>query len=594
MPNELKDRKLRVIIFARVSTDKQELTGLSMEDQEERGIDYCKKYNYPYLVIREPGISGKLAHTERDGLKNLLSKTLRTYDIKTQEYEQEYNAVFVTEYERISRNEIDAPFIKLHLAQNKITLIENGNIIDISDLNQSLLISLKGFLAHYEREKIRERVQRALERSASIGRAKGGPILNYGYTKNDNKLMIIDEIEADIVRKIFAWSKEGHGTKVIANKLNELKIPTKRSRSSNGQMKVRGKTINSFVWRDAVVYGILTNPVYIGIRIHKGKTYKCPEIIEKDEFEITQQRLSKNNAFKNTTNKHFYLLKGLILCGNCGQSFYGHKRADLSDNQYICHSQRYGNFCKNRGIGIERLNKIVWSLLLDLPNNINKLVIEENTSYVNDLIKKISVYKDKLIKLFLKKDKLVQLILRNPSIEKNLESDLVKISNTIDTTTQQIERMERELHMSSSHGDLVGFLNNQLSPYVNSEVNDLEKQTIIRAFVEMIIVKWNSAINNHIVCVEFKISKLSDLSVQGIGTVKYRKMGWSFREQNISYGFRIINPEIKVVEKSDGTISIKEINPHKTTHGFQVNDDSFSSDNMMNLRHIMSSKRKSK
>jgi hypothetical protein len=50
------------------------------------------------------------------------------------------------------------------------------------------------------------------------------------------------------------------------------------------------------------------------------------------------------------------MLKGLIVCPVCGMRFYGRKRVDLSDNQYICCSQRLKNFCGNRGMNIDKMN----------------------------------------------------------------------------------------------------------------------------------------------------------------------------------------------------------------------------------------------
>ena len=47
---------------------------------------------------------------------------------------------------------------------------------------------------------------------------------------------------------------------------------------------------------------------------------------------------------------------------------YGRKRIDLSDNQYICSSQRYSKkYCGNRGINIDKIEKRMINSIINLP-----------------------------------------------------------------------------------------------------------------------------------------------------------------------------------------------------------------------------------
>jgi len=584
---------MKVLILARVSTEEQAKSGVSLDDQIKRGIEYCTLNNHTYEVIREAGISGSLMHTERKGLSRLIDLTKRVYDKNNKTFTQEYDAVYVIDYDRITRNDADGYFIKTHLYENQVMLIENGNIIDVNDPNQQMLLSFKNALAVHEKERIKQRVRRSLERSASDGKAKGGPFINYGYKKDENKIMIIDPIEANVVKLIFDMCIKGSGTLTIANHLNNLGIPTKRASSAKGYMNVRGSRVHEFKWRDSVVYGILVNPIYIGKRTHKNHVFNCPSIIDEDTFQYAQECLKTKSKFKDTTNKHFYLLKGLIVCGTCEKSFHGKKREDLSDNQYVCTSQRYGNYCGNRGINIERLNNMVWKFVLDLPNNAHELVIDKNDEYVNSLNMSLSKYKTELEQNTNRMNRIINLYTDNPELEPTLKPNILTINNTIISAQAKINRIERELVMSSSHGELVSFLNQQIGPYKNKELSDKEKQTIIRSFVKFVIVKWNNAINSHIICVQFSINRFSELRLQSLGAVEYKTMGWRYQEKLISYGFRIINPEIKGVQRKDGSVRIDEINIDKQVFGFQVNDDPFSIDKIEKYDRITERKRKS-
>ena len=82
------------------------------------------------------------------------------------------------------------------------------------------------------------------------GKVGGGLLINYGYTKDENKMLVIDPVESKVVKLIYQLCLEGKGTKVISNYLNENNIPTKRMNVKNSSMKVKGKKkINFYLER---------------------------------------------------------------------------------------------------------------------------------------------------------------------------------------------------------------------------------------------------------------------------------------------------------------------------------------------------------
>jgi site-specific DNA recombinase len=561
---------MKVAIFCRVSTDEQALKGVSLRDQEERGKQFCIENNYTYEVFREPGYSGELPLHERPVFFDLLQKTELDKNHKS-----EYQAIYLIDFDRISRDEGIFATIKNHFILNKTIIFDKGVAIDLNDPTQNLLVSIKGSLAAYENKKLRERIKRSLERSVIEGKAGGGALIVYGYTKDIEGKLIVDEFESLVVKRIFQMSVDGIGTRQIANKLNEEGIPTKRGRSKNGSMLVNGQKKTSFTWRDSVVYGILKNSIYIGKRRFKGKIYPSPTIINEEQYHFVQKALKTRANFKNTTNKYHYLLKGMLICGNCGQRFYGRKRQDLSDNQYICCSQRYGEFCGNRGINIDRLDDVVWRQLMMLPNNIRKLVITSKDEYTKGLNEKLNKAKEHLIIYESRKSRLLDLYLKNPDIQTTLEDDVVKVAQKIEKKKQEIDKFDREILMASSHGTLVQQLTKQINLYKSQKPDEITMQKIIRSFVNFIIIKWRKEISTHILCIDFKIDKLSDLYIQGLSSVGYEKIGWSFKQKDISYGFRIIDPKIQILPKEGGREHWK-VFLGETNFGFNVLDDPFS------------------
>jgi site-specific DNA recombinase len=414
------------------------------------------------------------------------------------------------------------------------------------------MVSIKGSLAAYEIAKMKERIKLALERSVIDGKAGGGAVLNYGYCKGGNKILQINEDEARVVRLIYDFALTGMGTKRIANELNNQKIPTKRSNIPKGRLKIKGVVVREFVWRDSTIYRILTNSIYCGEREFKGRKYNSPAIIEKNKFMLVQELLKDRKHYVNTTNKYSYLLKGLIICPICKNLFYGRKRADLSDNQYVCCSQRYSEFCGNRGINIDKIDNIIWKSILELPKRIKSLVVDKNDEYVIALKNAIDNSKATLFELENRKNKLVEEIYRSPKLSSIFRENLNTLADNIEYETKNLQDKERQLEMSNQHSSLVKTLESQISPFNKKKVNIEEKQRVVRSLISFIVVKWSEERGEHLIWTQFRISELSDLQIQGLSKVSYHKSGFTYKENKIVYEFRLGSQKAEVSNTKEG------------------------------------------
>jgi len=186
----------------------------------------------------------------------------------------------------------------------------------------------------YESELTALRVQRDMARHASTGKPHGK--LLYGYRREydpaTGKLQrqVIDErprlaiaggcvgaglfsIEwytaAGIVRECASRVVAGWSLYEIARDLNRRGIPTPR-RSPGG-------------WQPSQVRDMVTNPGYIGRRIHRGKDIgpaKWPAILEEGVFAVCVNKLTDpaRRDQRDTAIKH--LLSGIATCSVCGSS----------------------------------------------------------------------------------------------------------------------------------------------------------------------------------------------------------------------------------------------------------------------------------
>ena len=504
-------------IYCRVSTDEQAQKGLSLKDQEQKGIALANKHGFNYEVYIDAGVSGKLAFNKRPQLKLLID---RITDGKIQ-------AIFVADIHRLSRgDQMQSIILKSIFKENNVKLFEGDVEIDLDDVNQMLLTDMKFLLSAYEVASMSKRIKEKILTGIKLGHVNGGPIKTYGYEKGEDKIMIIKSDEAKVVKLIFEMSLKGMGTKVIANRLNDLKIPTKRSNSEKGYMKVRGKLKTEFVWRDSVVYRILTNPIYKGKRKFKGEYYDCPAIIEADVFQIVGEKLKSKKSYVDTRNKYTYLLKGLIYCSRCRGRMYGRKREDLSDNAYICTTQRYkGEFCGNRGISINYIEKVVIDNLLSLDKQVESFYdkLQKDGKYYASQSYDLEINKKRLNELYIGREKLLD-IAQKGGVDPNLFRDRFnKLTKETEQVTELINNAKKNLGIFLQKEEVIKFIKSAIKEFKKNQDND-SKINFLRSFISTIYIRWDDESLTHWIAIKYKIDKLSqyiltkELTVNRTGT----------------------------------------------------------------------------
>lgn len=524
----------KIAIYVRVSTEEQKIKGISLHDQKERGIDFCKRNNFEYEVFEDGGISGEDPIEKRPELKRLLECLLdnkkKINDIEI----DEFYGIYVIEIDRLSRNTKVSRIIKEILISNNIKLfVSEGKETNFEDPNENLMFELKSLLSEFENMKTKVRIKSALKRNVIDGKVGGGKLIPFGYTKDANKKLVIDEFESNILKLIYNLCLQGKGTKVIADYLNENNIPTKRG-ILNAPMKVKDKQKINFVWRDAVVYRILTNPIYKGERLYKGDIYKSPVIIEPNIFDSIQDLLKKRKNTKNTTNKYFYLLKGIIYCGKCGSRMYGRKREDLSDNQYICSSQRFkGEFCGNRGINITKIEAIVVESIINLPKHYEDYIVR---SYSDDSINNglKSIEELKLVKSSIEDEakKLVELFTSSNLTNKNQVIESLNQKNSdIEKLNNKISEIENSLVDKKNDEDLLILIKN-ISKKLKQNKKDINViKDIVTGLIEKINIQWFEDDNKlfHYVMIDYLFNHKTGVKITKSLDVNYNKSGYSFR-----------------------------------------------------------------
>ena len=303
-------RKLRVAVYARVSTDSNEQLA-SLESQKnhyERYIKARPDWEYAGLYYDE-GVSGT-SMAKRDGLLRLLEDC----DTGLIDY------IIVKSISRFSRNTVDSIETVRRLCEKGIYIYFEKEKIDTGKMEGELLLSILSSLAESESHSIAENNKWSIQKRYQNGTFK------IGYDNVDGK-MVINKEQADVVRWIFDELLSGKSTRDIAKELNDAGIHTKRG----------GR------WNSGVISGMVRNEKYKGDVLCQ-KTYTDDRfnrhdnngertqyyyrdhheaIVSREKHEAANAIIDLNASEKGVRDntekyKKRYVYSGKIICGECG------------------------------------------------------------------------------------------------------------------------------------------------------------------------------------------------------------------------------------------------------------------------------------
>lgn len=367
--------------YARVSTSRQEkeetIDSQIAEIEQKAKVD--ENIIGENLRFIDEGWSGELLarpalDTLRDAIKNKQLEILYVYDLG-----------------RLSRTFLNQLILIEEIKNSGIELISLHDI-NAETQEQVLAQRVMGIFHDYERVKIAERMRRG-----KIFKAKAGKYMNlsapYGYsyipkTNDSEPRLLVNEEEAEVVRKIFHWiADKGFTIRGVIRKLHESKIyPRKKKR---------------LVWSNSPICRMLRNEAYIGMayynksiatvpenpkingqykRIRKSSRKRRPKeewlpiqipaILEEELFNRVQQQLLLNQKYNKRNRKAPYLLTGLIYCV-CGRRRIGE---GVREHRYYRCTDRISRFplpreCTASGVNAFYLDDKLWEKVSKLLGN---------------------------------------------------------------------------------------------------------------------------------------------------------------------------------------------------------------------------------
>lgn len=365
--------------------------------------------------------------------------------------------VFVIEVERLARGDtIDQGIIAQTFKYSNTKIITPMKVYDPSNEFDEEFFEFGLFMSRREYKTINRRLQAGRLQSVKEGKYVGN-VPPYGYKrvklKNQKGFTLEpDPEETKIVKLIFKLytlgelNKDGiHerlGVSLIARKLNDMKIPTRKGGD----------------WTTSTIRGILSNPVYIGLirwnsrpqvkKVIDGEVITerpraksedmviakglHPSIVDNDEFELAQEYLAENPGLPVPTR---YIVKnplaGIIECGVCGRRMKRKPYKNRYPDTLMCDGPTCNNVSSPLYLVEERVLQVLEKWLDDYKLEIKQQKVKNNNLEIEVLNQNLA------------------------SIDKELEILNTQLNNLHDLLEQEVYSIEIFVKRSSILNDRI-------------------------------------------------------------------------------------------------------------------------------------------
>ncbi|MGF6357152.1 site-specific DNA recombinase [Paenibacillus sp. 4624] len=349
---------MKAALYIRVSTDRQNEEGFSMEAQHDILMELLEKKGMElYRVYSDPGISGRTIK-KRPGIQRLIA------DMK----EGKFDAVLVHKLDRLSRNLGDLyEFIALINKLNKRFVIASlgSEEIDTQSPMGKAFLYFNGIFAEIYSDNLREETLKGLTKKMKNGglHMSKAPL---GYdieVIDDERKLVINEYEAGLIKEVFRMYLSGKGVVSIAKHMNG------HSRGKEGG-----------VWDSKYVRIVLQNHTYTGhnhfkpVLWEESKRIITPgehePIISMEDFLKVRKMMERRGEGHMAKHSYDYPYGGIVKCGLCGATYIGNaSRQTLAGGtvrvyrSYRCRNQYSNKTCDAPGISEHQLQQLIFEKL---------------------------------------------------------------------------------------------------------------------------------------------------------------------------------------------------------------------------------------
>jgi len=362
---------LKAVLYCRVSGDDQ-----NIESQIDFAARHCELHNITIHEIYKDDAVSSLHYSKLDQRpegRRLLA------DAKA----GKFDTVLVFKVDRLIRGSI-ASTAEL-LRGFGVTIRSLTEPFDTSTPAGKLFLNMLGEMGEFERSNITERSRSGTQRIVRAGEWAGGKP-PYGF-RIENKRVVIDPEQSETVRQIFKLYLSGElRVRGISTYLNASEI--KHSISKRWYETTVSKLLRNRAYIGELVYGKRTNRrivagkwVYDATNKDQHIMIPCPPIVSQKDFDQVQRMLTANQSgsFRNVRN--FYLLRGLIFCGDCGLKCRGITTGKKPNQHtsYRCYSHLKSSpfpHCASKAVHGAELDAAVWDMCMRFAQHPGEIIEE--------------------------------------------------------------------------------------------------------------------------------------------------------------------------------------------------------------------------
>lgn len=411
-------KKYVIALYIRLSVDDKISDSLSIENQRALLHNYTasmKEYsNVEVIEFVDNGYSG--TNFERPAIQKIFELVQNN----------KINCVIVKDFSRFGRNILEVGYFT-----EKVFPTLNIRFISVSDdFDSDKNKNDTGGIGVAFQYLVNEQYSLDLSMKVKSGvytKMKNGQFKTsfspYGFTKDMNGNLIIDEEAAKIVRFIFQKALEVQRITDVPIILNQMGILTPSQYKKNNNCKIHSNAKDIQLWTVQSIKKILKNEFYIGTFI--GRRYKIkevggaslpnceeseliklksnhPHIVDEDVFYKVQEILVTGET--NPYIKNEYLLRNKVKCGICNHALARVNKEKTFKCKYTLNDDRYS--CQGMKIKESELEDII----LIIIKNQAKLILgmryneiekkKANLKGLNELNEKINIIEKEKIKYY--------------------------------------------------------------------------------------------------------------------------------------------------------------------------------------------------
>lgn len=490
----ISDYNLRVVYYARVSTDKYDQ--LHSLEAQKTYFENLLERNPNWTFVRgyvDEGLTGTKIDKRDSFIEMMRDAKLGKFDM-----------ICTKEVSRFARNTLDSLSCIRELLTYGVAVYFENDSLNTIDEDSDFRLTTMASLAQEESRKTSERLKFGFRESVKKGVVLGNDSI-WGYRKEKGKLVVVEE-EAEMVRLIFdLYANENMGVRAIAKVLNDLGY-----RNTSG---------NPFSFSS--VRGILGNPKYKGFycgnKTHKVHFLsneiayvpqeewvmyedheKVPPIVSAELWDKANRKL-KERAEKvassdKTSYQNKYLYSGKIVCGEHGTCYhhtiYKYKNLGIKE-LWACKEYGNGNKCRN---------PLVYNTEIDaIMREVYNQIVCEKTTIVNELIelykeggstKAIAKSKHKVQSdinaILAKKDKLLDLVMDDRLSNEEFEQRNNAFNRQIEELRTKLDDLDEEERKSLDFKESIENLRSSIANEL--DFSDELGKNVVDSFIDKIVV----------------------------------------------------------------------------------------------------------